>query len=83
MSLARQLRDSIDMERQNTAHDDECAALASCARSLMRWSIRYAGKGLADQSGAYRRSAWWHLEKARQKRDLANAVRSRRLRVVA
>jgi hypothetical protein len=81
-ALAEQLRASVEMERQHNAHDDECAALAHLARSESRWALREGREGNFKQAREYRSRMWWHLEKARQKRDLANAVRLRKLRIV-
>ena len=83
MSLREQLKASLQMERQHNAHDDECAALAHLAHTQSRLAVHYAKQGDCSRAGEYRRNARWHLGKARQKRELADAVRARRLRVVA
>lgn len=83
MTLRDQLAASVQMERQHNAHDEECAALAHLAHSESRWALREMKLGNFAQALSYRARARWHLGKARQKRDLADAVRARRLRVVA
>lgn len=83
MSLRTDLEQSVVMERQHSAFDDECSALAHLAHSESRWALAALREGRATDAAVYRSRSRWHLNKAREKRVMAAALRARRLRVVS
>lgn len=81
-NLARQLTDSVAMLRQHDEREKEISALASLARTLMRLYVRNLSVPDMVEAQRCRRNAWFYFRMARERRDIADGMMVRRLRVV-
>lgn len=60
-------------------HIAVAASLARLARYLSRRAVQEYRAGDARRAGVYRECANWHLGKARDRRDMADALDARRI----
>lgn len=78
MTLHQSLSASVDMHRQQDEREKEIRAFASLARTLMRLYVKNLSVPDMEEAQRCRRNAWWYFRKARERRDVADAMIARR-----
>lgn len=81
MNLHQSLSASVAMLRQQDEREKEIRAFASLARTFMRLYVKNLSVPDMEEAQRCRRNAWWYFRKARERRDISDAMAVRKLRV--